>query len=142
MDVEARVNNESLYPPVTGEYMDDNGTMPENVEQLANAIIGHKIVRVDQNGNSATLTLDNDTTVELRAEYDCCAYTDLQDVIQHLPSLDHVITAVRPSGDYTEWHILADLGEVLELKVAWSCGNPFYYAYGFSIVVDGKNLRW
>ena len=27
------------------------------------------------------------------------------------------------------------MGDVLELTVGWSCGNPFYYGYGFSIRV-------
>lgn len=28
-----------------------------------------------------------------------------------------------------------DMGDVLELNVGWSSGNPFYYAYGFNIRV-------
>jgi hypothetical protein len=27
------------------------------------------------------------------------------------------------------------MGDVLELQVGWSPGNPFYYAYGFHIDV-------
>ena len=42
---------------------------------------------------------------------------------------------VGTTGEYTRWHIYADLGDVLELTVGWSCGNPFYYGYGFYIDV-------
>lgn len=37
---------------------------------------------------------------------------------------------------FTKWHIYADMGDVMELDVEWSCGNPFYYGYGFDIVVE------
>ncbi len=137
------------YPPVAGEWQEDDGTMPHNVETLAEKIVGHKVVEVRKDmtvegtyawRNTGTgLVLDNGHIVVLVDTDDCCAYTELQEVIEHLPSADHVITNVTPEADYYTWHIFADLGEVLELKVGWSSGNPFYYGYGFDIYVVDAN---
>lgn len=126
---------------------EDNGTMPDNVEEFEEAILGHRIVHVERNPQvgdtgkwrwgrpSLALTLDTGQRVILSDTSDCCAYTNLDEVIEHLPTVDHVITAVNTTGNYTRWHIVADLGEVLELQVGWSSGNPFYYGYGFEIEV-------
>ena len=51
--------------------------------------------------------------------------------------MDHVILGVGTTDGYTTWHIYADFGDVMRLKVGWSCGNPFYYGYGFTIRVEG-----
>jgi hypothetical protein len=53
----------------------------------------------------------------------------------HPERVDHIITGVGTTGGYTTWHIYADMGDVLELSVGWSSGNPFYYGYGFDISV-------
>jgi len=42
---------------------------------------------------------------------------------------------VGTTAQYQTWHIYADWGDVLKLEVGWSCGNPFYYGYGFDIDV-------
>jgi len=138
---------------MTTDDVEDDGTMPENVAALAQAVVGHRIVRVDRNVSDPPsggvggawyttrvqtglrLTLDDGRAVYVSDSSDCCAYTELEDVIEHLPAIDHIITAVKADDDYNTWHILADLGEVMELKVGWSPGNPFYYGYGFSITV-------
>lgn len=126
------------YPSVIGDgYGDD--TMPNNVRTLAEAIVGHKIVSVvgpTRDSSDTVFVLDNGKRVRLAATDDCCAYTDMEAVIPRLPELDHVVTRVEVTEDYTRWHILADAGEVLELQVGWSYGNPFYYAYGFTIYVE------
>jgi hypothetical protein len=111
--------------------------MPRSVAELADAVIGHRIVRVDSNGGGETrLRLDDGRTVALVGESDCCAFTDVEAIIPHLPSIDHLITSVTTTDGYTHWHILADAGSVLELVVRWSCGNPFYYAYGLTVTVE------
>lgn len=131
------------------EYeVEDDGTMPDNVERLAEAVVGHRIISVERNAEVPNdgsyywgsrqglgLILDDGTQVYLRDTSDCCAYTELEDVIEHLPTIDHIITAVTAEDGYRTWHIVADLGDVLELKVGWSSGNPFYYGYGFDITV-------
>ena len=66
---------------------------------------------------------------------DCCAYTELEAFLLHPERVDHIIMGVGTTDTYTRWHIYADLGDVLELTVGWSCGNPFYYGYGFDIDV-------
>lgn len=128
----------------------DDGTMPENVATLAEHIVGHRIVKAEQRvadipwypGSKYTdretvlaFTIDDGRQVYLADTDDCCAYTELKNVLEHLPTVDHIITAVNTTDGYTRWHILADAGEVLELQVGWSAGNPFYYGYGFNIAV-------
>lgn len=126
----------------------DDGTMPNNVKALAEAIVGHRIVNVERRvekdyawnlGVGTRLTLDNGSSVFLADTDDCCAYTALKDVIEYLPSIDHTITNVTTNYDYSIWHILADFGEVMEFKVGWSPGNSFYYSYGFNITVEEKS---
>lgn len=114
---------------------DDDGTMPRNVADLREHVVGHRIVSAEKDGQTFTITLDNGKCVELADTDDCCAYTDLQAFLLHPERVDHIITGVGTTGGYTTWHIYADMGDVLELTVGWSSGNPFYYAYGFAISV-------
>jgi hypothetical protein len=121
--------------------------MVQSKEKLAEAVIGHRIVAVQRDvplkdeygwgAKGTVLTLDNGQRVQLLEEGDCCAYTEVQDITMNLDNVDHVITGVGTTDGYTTWHIYADLGDVMTMKVGWSCGNPFYYGYGFDIkVVD------
>jgi len=124
---------------------DDNGTMPENVAKLSEHVVGHRIVSIEKNAPTTNawggteygtaLTLDNGKRVILVDGGDCCAYTGLEDITLNLDRIDHAITGVGTTEGYTTWHIYADLGDVVEMKVGWSCGNPFYYGYGFDIAV-------
>lgn len=133
----------SMYPEDHTDE-DDDGTMPENIEELANAVVGHRIVSAEQRdvpgqywprAKALVLTLDNGTEVQLADTYDCCALTSLQAFLLHPERVDHIITGVASTDGYTRWHIFADMGDVLELEVDWSAGNPFYYCYGFTISV-------
>lgn len=124
---------------------DDNGTMPANVAELAKAVVGRKIVSAEKRDGAPhswrghayglALTLDDGTEVWLVDTDDCCAFTEVDDFVLHPERVDHAILGVGTTDGYTKWHIYADLGDVLELDVDWSCGNPFYYGYGFDIVV-------
>lgn len=122
---------------------DDNGTMPENVGVLREAVIGRKIVSAQQktvqgswsSGTALVLELDNGTQVELVNTGDCCAYTSLKSFFLDPQAVDHAILGVGTTEGYTKWHIFADFGDVMRLDVDWSCGNPFYYGYGFDIAV-------
>jgi len=155
------------YPEDTIDPLyDDDGTMPNNVKALTTNIVGRKIVSIDRNYRKVlpkgqvdkwgyerlwdktiagtALVLDDGRTVLLQDTDDCCAYTSLTDIIFHLDKIDHVIMGVGTTDGYTKWHIYADLGDVMELEVGWSCGNPFYYGYGFDIyVIDpgGKTIE-
>lgn len=133
------------YAPEILDDDDDNGTMPENVATLSEAVIGHRIVSAHneqvprQRGGpqeSFVITLDNGKKVTLSGGDDCCAFTELDSFLLNVDKVDHVITGVGTTEGYTKWHIYADLGDVLELSVGWSCGNPFYYGYGFDIAVS------
>lgn len=134
-----------IYPTeVLGED-DDDGTMPENVARLAQAVVGHRIVSAEKvtvpgryyGEDAATIiTLDNGRRVVLRDTNACCAFTELEAFLLHPERVDHIIMGVGTTDGYTTWHIFADFGDVMELKVGWSCGNPFYYGYGFDIQVE------
>lgn len=119
--------------------------MPDNVAALSNAVVGHRIVSAVQQDvkgrwraieQGLVLTLDNGKRVVLMDTDDCCAYTELEAFLLHPEAVDHVILGVGTTDKYTTWHIFADMGDVLELTVGWSCGNPFYYGYGFDITVE------
>ena len=135
----------SYEPEILDEDSDD-GRMPENVRELADAVVGHKIVSVEKgkvpgkwrDEPGTFLTLDNGKRVTLADTNDCCAGTELRAFLLYPEMVDHVITGIGTTGGFTTWHIYADMGDVLELSVDWSAGNPFYYAYGFDIgVIDG-----
>ncbi|WP_082781289.1 hypothetical protein [Gordonia sp. QH-12] len=155
------------YPPDSADNYpdwpaDDNGTMPDSVNNLAAAVIGRRIVSVEPhvsfNSNdfeaagdsewwhdsvaALMLTLDDGRRVAMVEQGDCCAFTDIKKFLLHPDKVNHAITGVATENGYTKWHILADLGDVLELDVDWSCGNPFYYSYGFTIgisnTIDGR----
>lgn len=136
----------SPYPVETLGEDDDDGTMVNNVAELAEAVVGHKIATVEKdvpvkskwyNSSVGTLiTLDDGTKVSLADTSDCCASTELEAFLLHPELVDHIITGVGTTDGFTKWHIYADMGDVLELTVGWSPGNPFYYGYGFDIAVE------
>jgi hypothetical protein len=144
--MEKPMDEEVRYPvEVLDSENEDDGTMPENVGQLEEAVVGHRIVSVEHlpkrderywDHDGLTITLDNGKQVRLRGSDNCCAYTDLEAFLLHPEKVDHIILGVGTTDRYTTWHIYADWGDVLELTVGWSCGNPFYYGYGFSITVE------
>jgi len=140
----------TLYPAeVLGED-DDDGTMVGSLTALGDAVVGHRIVSItrgdkpDRYGDAfdakiaTIITLDNGKRVRLIGESDCCAYTEVDAFLLHPDKVDHVITGVGTTNGFTTWHIYADAGDVLELTVGWSCGNPFYYGYGFTITVEDE----
>lgn len=123
---------------------DDDGTMVDSKTKLEEAVVGHKIVKVEKvtnsdpysyGGDKTVITLDNGTQVELVGVGDCCAYTELKSFLLNPELVDHAILGVGTTDYYTTWHVYADMGDVLKLNVDWSCGNPFYYGYGFQIQV-------
>lgn len=138
----------TMYPEeILGED-DDDGTMVQSAQALREAVVGHKIVDAgyetlhiqsrwggDYEATDFTITLDNGTKVVLVPQGDWCAYTELTKFLLHADKVDHIITGVGTTDGYATWHIYADMGDVLELTVGWSCGNPFYYGYGFHIAV-------
>ena len=147
------------YPPDHADDDHDNGTMPQAVAELAQAVVGRRIVSAERQhinaddyqtvnyggdgyisltyGNDPiVLTLDNGRRVALVENGDCCAYTYIREFLLHPDSVDHAITGVATEDGYETWHILADLGDVMTLDVNWSAGNPFYYTYGFTIAVS------
>jgi len=122
----------------------DDGTIVENLNSFNDALVGRRVVAVERSkssgriyhsGSVTAFTLDDGSRVELSDTDDCCAYTQMEGIIEKLPDITHAITGVVSSDGYQNWHIMADFGEIMELKVGWSSGNPFYYGYGFDINV-------
>jgi len=131
------------YPEeILDEYQDD-GTMPERVATLAEAVIGRRIVSAEEGPveggyyrrTGLILTLDDGRKVTLVDNGDCCAYTELQGFFLDPSSVDHMILGVGTTDEYTTWHIFADFGDIMRLEVGWSAGNVGYYTYGFDINV-------
>jgi hypothetical protein len=123
----------------------DDGMIVDNMDYLAEQVVGHRIVSAEQvdgtrgycgGGRDLVITLDNGKRVRLIDTEDCCAYTQLDSFLLAPNSVDHMIMGVGSTDDYTTWHIYADMGDVLALNVDWSPGNPFYYGYGFTIEVE------
>lgn len=142
------------YPVEVLSEDEDNGTMVKNIAEFSKEVIGHRIVKVEKTGapphkkgekwfwnsaDSLRIILDNGKSVFLQNLYDCCAYTELESFLLNAEKIYHIITGVGTSDGYRTWHILADYGDVLEVHLKWSCGNPFYYAYGFEITVIDDN---
>lgn len=133
------------YPIEILDADDDDGSIVANVDHLRDLIVGAKIVsaergQIDASGwNSGRtvegfiITLNTGARVTLENTNDCCAFTELESFLLNAEKIDHVITGIGTTDGYNTWHIYADFGDVLELKVGWSCGNPFYYGYGFDI---------
>jgi hypothetical protein len=123
------------YPvEVLGEYVDD-GTMTMSLAELTEQVVGHRIAATEQRGSEFVITLDNGKQVVMVERADCCAYTEVESFLLHPERVDHVITGVGTTDGFSTWHVYADMGDVLEMQVGWSCGNPFYYGYGFHIAV-------
>lgn len=124
--------------------MYDN-TMNDNVVELAEEVVGHKIVSAGWteiphewasfNEKVFQITLDNGKRVILRNTDDCCAFTELETFLFYADRIDNIVTRVETEDDYSKWHIIADMSDVLELTVGWSEGSG-YYGYGFSIEVQ------
>src|SRR3954469_8341401 len=109
------------YPEEQLDEYDDDGTMPDNVDVLREAVVGHRIVSAEKgeestdrwgysHGQPLVITLDNGKRVELRDTSDCCAGTDLGAFLLHPDLVDHIITGVGTTDGYTTWHIYADMG--------------------------------
>jgi hypothetical protein len=123
----------------------DDGTMPNSLAALTDAVVGHRIVAAEKTAQlpgehwyrsgGLLLTLDNGDQVAVAEVGDCCAFTDVEAFLLNPELVDHIIIGAGTTDGFTTWHIYADAGDVLNLTVGWSCGNPFYYGYGFDITV-------
>lgn len=129
------------YYETDDEYEDS--VMQANVDTLAEAVVGHRIVKVEPHEggqdywdrSGTAILLDNGQKVLLRNTDDCCAYTELSNFLLYPDRVDHVITGVTTGDQFSTWHIFADMGDVLALNVSWSSGNTGYYGFGFDIEV-------
>ena len=142
---------------MSADYEDE--VMEQSRRDFESRIVGRRIVSVEEQAHiegpvvnaspsawsskahagtaSLVLTLDNGVKVGLVENGACCAYTSLSKVVQNLPTMDHVITAVKADNErhVETWHVLAGMSDVLDIEIDWSDGTG-YYAYGFEIVVQ------
>lgn len=73
---------------------------------------------------------------------DCCAYAEVLEFLFNADKVDHIITDVSlNSGEY-EINILADMDDVLALRIRWSEGSGYGYSFGFKIKVKELNPEW
>jgi hypothetical protein len=141
------------YPVEDLREDDEDGIMPANVENLSKEVIGHKIVKVKAfdhewpkpefdtelglylpSYGGIEITLDTGRVVKLANSDDYGASTDLKNFMFNVEKIDHIITGIGTTDGFETWHIYADMGDVLTLKVDWEGGNG-YYAFGFDIAV-------
>lgn len=141
---------DSPYPIEGWGRNEDDGVMLENMRALQQEVVGERIVKAEIVGPADDapwykkqkrfeITLSSGKKVFLRDTNDCCAFTELHAFLLHPESVNHVIMGVGTTEGYTKWHIFADFGDIMALTVDWSCGNPFYYVYGFEIKVEEQS---
>jgi hypothetical protein len=108
--------------------------LEENLKDLRETVIGHRIVSAEQQDQSLFLTLDTGQVVQMIDTSECCAYTAVGTFVHAPQMVDHVITGVGTENDFQLWHIYAGLDDMVKIDVNWSEGTG-YYGYGFEIKV-------
>lgn len=130
----------------------ESEVMQGSVDELASKVVGQRIVKVerrpaepDEDGyvgygrsEETVFTLGNGQTVILGDTDDCCAFTEVGS-FEFLNQTDNVITRVETDEGFQDWFIYADSIPVVNLKVDWSPGNPYYYGFGFTVRVKENN---
>ena len=117
--------------------------MARQAQELADAVVGQRIIKVEQRKVSEwgrekalVLTIGGGREVILQPTSDCCARSELADFIHNADTIDHIITKVVVDDEYERWYILADIHQVLALRLDWYEGNYPYYTFGFDITVS------
>lgn len=120
--------------------------MGGSAAELEEAVVGRRILSVEKakypasvygRGEGIRLALDDGSTVFVANTDDCCAFTEVED-FKFLENTENVITSVRTDEGFNKWFVYAGNAPVLEMDVAWSPGNPYYYGFGFEIRVEKK----
>lgn len=86
-------------------------------EELAGVIVGKKIAAVEEGDFCLLLTLEGGLEVRLEGGGECCAFGNVEKVVRKLPTVDHVVTAVRTENEAHKWFIMCAAGDLLELDV-------------------------
>ncbi|RYN12839.1 hypothetical protein PG2022B_0937 [Bifidobacterium animalis subsp. animalis] len=118
------------------ELYDEEEYMDCDPDTVAEQLIGHRIIRVDDN----TVELDDGTVLEFKGASDCCAWFDVR--VHGGACPDNVITAVtvsyadnpRAAEEY-DLHVLSDATEIAAIHVE---GDPpsGYYCKSFTLRVS------
>lgn len=121
--------------------------MGGSAAELEEAVVGRRILSVEKakypgsvygRGEGIRLSLDDGTTVFVANTDDCCAFTEVED-FEFLENTENVITSVETDEGFNKWFVYAGNAPVLEMDVAWSPGNPYYYGFGFEIRIEKEN---
>ena len=88
------------------------------------------------------IVLDNGKRVVVEDTSDCCAYAEVLEFLFNADKVDHVITDVSLNSGGYEINIVADMDDVLALRIRWSEGSGWGYSFGFKIKVKELNPEW
>lgn len=95
-------------------------------EDLENALIGKKIVKIDTERN--TMMLHDGTVLKFIDAYDCCAWFEAE--LEEKNLTDNAITHVTTTGQYGDnvWsiHVLAADKHVADVHIRGDEGSGFY----------------
>jgi hypothetical protein len=124
-------------------------TVKESVTDLSKELVGHRIVEVLTPSDDhydfsygTMIVLDNGKRVVIENTSDCCAHAEVLEFLFNADKVDHIITDVSlNSGEY-EINILADMDDVLALRIRWGEGSGYGYSFGFKIKVKELNPEW
>jgi len=142
------------YPTETLHEDYDDGTMPDNVDTLAAAVVGRRIISVEKDAKvkarypstyrpyetATVITLDDGRRVALRDTDDCCAYTELEAFLLHPERVDHIITGVGTTDGFTRWHIYADMDDTHTLNEHGTTDCPIERVRAYADPEDGVGL--
>src|ERR1043165_9660698 len=116
--MDATKETESMAPPAYAPETlgpdEDDGTMPESLDALRKAVVGRRIVSVEDGvevpgryygtEKATVITLDDGRRVRMIGGIDCCAYTEVAAFLQHRDKVDHMIMGVGTTDGYEKWH--------------------------------------
>ena len=107
--------------------------MSEQVNALAEGVVGQIITHVEKSPNRVTLTLDSGRRVHIVDIIDCCGHGWVHSADFDLTGA--VVTHVQAESTYTKWYLLGEHKVIGALDVEWDPGNYPYYMYGLDISV-------
>ena len=116
-----------------GEQEQIEMTMGEQVNALAEGVVGQIITHVEKSTDRVTLTLDSGRRVHIVDINDCCGHGYVHSTDFDLTGA--VVTHVQAESAYTKWYLLGEHKVIGALDVGWGVGNYPYYMYGLDIRV-------
>ena len=91
--------------------------MSEQVNALAEGVVGQIITHVEKSTDRVTLTLDSGLRVHITDIADCCGHGFVRSADFDLTGT--VVTHVQAESDYTKWYLLGEHKVIGERGVGW-----------------------